>query len=90
MILEDEGRATCQHYVPDAVQELPQASMPQRIINAHELRSEETHNALAMDLVQHAWSVRYISNDDEEEEEEGDDKTNLDDDVDEFDDSDEF
>ena len=60
MILEDEGNATCQNYVPGARTEMPQATMPQRIINALDLRSEDTHNALAMDLVQHAWSVRYI------------------------------
>jgi hypothetical protein len=79
MILEDEGKAICQNYVPEAVQDLPQANMEERMLNAHELRDHEVHDALAADLVQQAWSVRYIPNpggneEEEEEEEEGDEE----------------
>ncbi len=70
-------------------EELPQATIPQRITNAHELRSEETHNALTMDLVQHAWSFRYIPQGDDEEEED-DDKSDSNEDDDDFDDEDEM
>ncbi|KAM0024904.1 putative harbinger transposase-derived protein [Helianthus debilis subsp. tardiflorus] len=53
MILEDEGNAICQNYVPEAVQEEhPQASMGERVNNARELRYEPYHSALTVDLVQ--------------------------------------
>ncbi|XP_021984901.1 uncharacterized protein LOC110880750 [Helianthus annuus] len=39
----------------------------ERVNNAHEMRFEAAHSALAVDLVQHPWSVRYIPNEGEEE-----------------------
>ena len=91
MILEDEGKAICQNYVPEAVQDLPQANVQERVLNAHELRDHEVHDALAADLVQQAWSVRYIPNpggNEEEEEEEGDEEEEEDDeDEDEYEES---
>ncbi|XP_022031383.1 uncharacterized protein LOC110932349 [Helianthus annuus] len=63
-----EGKAICQNYVPEAVQEEhPQASMEERVNNARELRYKPYHSALTVDLVQHAWSVRYVPPEGEEE-----------------------
>ncbi|XP_022030855.1 uncharacterized protein LOC110931785 [Helianthus annuus] len=73
MILEDEGKAIYQNYVPKDVQKYPQATMEERVKNAHELRSEVAHNELAFDLVEHAWSVRYIPNEGEQESDDEDD-----------------
>ncbi|KAJ0744134.1 putative harbinger transposase-derived protein [Helianthus annuus] len=68
MILEDEGKARCQNYVPQAVQEEhPQASMEERVNNARELRYEPYHSQLMVDLLHHAWSVRYVPPEGEEE-----------------------
>ncbi|KAJ0604875.1 putative harbinger transposase-derived protein [Helianthus annuus] len=68
MILEDEGKARCQNYVPEAVQEEhPQASMEERVNNARELRYEPYHSQLMVDLLHHAWSVRYVPPEGEEE-----------------------
>ena len=68
MILEDEGKAICQNYVPEAVhQEHPQASMEERVSNARELRYEPYHSQLMVDLLHHAWSVRYVPPEGEEE-----------------------
>ncbi|KAJ0751828.1 putative harbinger transposase-derived protein [Helianthus annuus] len=68
MILEDEGKAICQNYVPEAVQEEhPQASMEERVNNTRELRYEPYHSQLMVDLLHHAWSVRYVPPEGEEE-----------------------
>ncbi|XP_022004564.1 uncharacterized protein LOC110902143 [Helianthus annuus] len=70
MILEDKGKVICQNYVPEDVQEYPQATLEERVKNAHELWSEAAHSELALDLVEHAWSVRYIPNEGEQESDE--------------------
>ncbi|XP_021971896.1 uncharacterized protein LOC110867062 [Helianthus annuus] len=77
--LPDEGKAICQNYVPEAVQEEhPQTSMEERVNNARELRCEPYHSALTVDLVQHTCSVRYIPPEGEEETEDEEDEVGED------------
>ncbi|XP_076916200.1 uncharacterized protein LOC143575816 [Bidens hawaiensis] len=56
MILEDDRRAICQHYVPENVQQQqqqPQATIWKRVQNVYRMLSREIHNAFTNDLVQH-------------------------------------
>ena len=79
MILEDEGRAICQHYVPGSVpEEFPHPTQQQRARNQRRLESSELHNQLKHDLVDHVWSCRPFDyqpeDEDEDEETEGEDE----------------
>ncbi|XP_022003690.1 uncharacterized protein LOC110901153 [Helianthus annuus] len=55
-------------------EEYPQATMEDRVKNAHEMRSEAAHNALGVDLVENVWSVRHIPNEGEEESDDEEDQ----------------
>ncbi|KAJ0519268.1 uncharacterized protein LOC110891285 [Helianthus annuus] len=71
MIIEDDGKAICQNYIPEDLVELPQATTEERLANAQLLRSREIHNTLKADLVEHAWAIRPIrSNNDHDEDSE--------------------
>ncbi|XP_022030258.1 uncharacterized protein LOC110931160 [Helianthus annuus] len=72
MIIEDDGKAICQNYIPEDLVELPQATTEERLANAQLLRSREIHNTLKADLVEHAWAIRPIrlNNDHDEDSEE--------------------
>jgi ferredoxin-thioredoxin reductase catalytic subunit len=52
MILEDDGRATCQNYQPRDIVALPQATREQRAANVTYVRSKDAHNALMSNLIE--------------------------------------
>nr|XP_043611769.1 protein ALP1-like [Erigeron canadensis] len=63
MILEDEGKATCQDYNPDEPSLVPgyweqMTPLEQRIQNRHAIKSRETHNMLTADLIDHLWTTQ--------------------------------
>ncbi|XP_021971611.1 uncharacterized protein LOC110866770 [Helianthus annuus] len=68
MIIEDDGKAIFQNYIPEDVVEGTQATMEERLVNAQLLRSKDIHNALKADLVEHTWAVRPIRHDGDDEE----------------------
>ncbi|MFS8015425.1 hypothetical protein Hanom_Chr15g01356271 [Helianthus anomalus] len=73
MIIEDDGRAICQNYIPEDLFEGTQATIEERLANAQLLRFKEIHNTLKANLVEHAWAIhpmRYNGDDEEDSEEE--------------------
>ncbi|KAK1431382.1 hypothetical protein QVD17_07839 [Tagetes erecta] len=67
MILEDDGNAICQNYIPDQVEEeITQATFEERVANDAYLRNKHEHYALMADLIEHAWSVRTIPDNDDD------------------------
>ncbi|MFS7977039.1 putative harbinger transposase-derived protein [Helianthus anomalus] len=72
MIIEDDGKAICQNYIPEDLVEVAQATTEERLANAQLLRSREIHNTLKADLVEHTWAIRPIrfNNDHDEDSEE--------------------
>ena len=73
MILEDEGRAICQHYVPGSVPEqFPEPTEFEREMNMRQWRSRDTHHALRHDLVEHIWNNRPMLEEDEVEDDDED------------------
>ncbi|XP_076928921.1 uncharacterized protein LOC143593062 [Bidens hawaiensis] len=74
MILEDEGKAICQHYIPKSVPEqFPEPTQDQRTYNIHQLTSSDIYNQLKADLVQHVWDNRPVEEDEDEYEDNDDD-----------------
>ncbi|XP_076960655.1 uncharacterized protein LOC143637084 [Bidens hawaiensis] len=62
MILEDEGKAICQHYIPGSIPEqFPEPTQDQRTYNIHQLTSSDIHNQLKADLVQLVWDNRQVT-----------------------------
>ncbi|KAK1431261.1 hypothetical protein QVD17_14601 [Tagetes erecta] len=67
MILEDDGNAICQNYIPGQVEEeITQATFEERVANDAYLRNKHEHYALMADLIEHAWSVRTIPDNDDD------------------------
>lgn len=64
VILEKNGNAICQNYIPGQVEGITQAMLDERVEKYPYLRNKHEHNILKADLIEHAWSVRIIRDDD--------------------------